>query len=420
MNRTSKPAAGHSSYGISDLLHETFDFSEGSTGSILNRMLKAARVHLGMEVAFISQFEDNKRVFRYVDDESSLNLIKVGASDPLDESYCKRVVDGRLPELIQNAQELAEACALPVTRELGVGAHISTPIRLSDGSVFGTFCCFSFRADRSLNARDLDLIHVFAEIAGELVEKDVKAARLDGEKRQRISRLLDDDNFSMVWQPIMGIASGAIAGVEALARFPREPHLDPSGWFSEAASVGLGNSLEIRAMEKGLAALDELPEDCYVACNASAQALIEGRGTDMLRAYPLKRVVLEITEHDVVNDYPALLEALAPLRNNGIRIAVDDAGAGYASFRHIIQLKPDVIKLDMSLTRDIDRDIPRRSLALSMVQFSREIGSKLVAEGVETREELNTLADLGVELAQGYFLHRPKSMEELRQLLIKL
>lgn len=403
-------------YGISQLLQGSLDTSEGSVASILGRLLRAARIHMGMDIAFISQFEETMRVFRHVNKREGLEPVEVGACDPLDESYCQRVVDGRLPELIQNAQELSAALELPATEQLGIGAHVSVPIKLQDDTVFGTFCCFSFQADHSLNERDVSLVRTFAAIAAELVEKDVQHARQQQVKKARIESLLKDDNFNMVWQPIMEIRSGRMAGAEALARFPSEPHPSPPGWFDEAASVNLNDELEMRAIAKGLEAIHMPLNGAYVACNSSAAAITAAGGIPPFVGMPLDRIVLEITEHDVIEDYEALSKVIEPLRKQGLRIAVDDAGAGYASFRHILRLKPDLIKLDMSLTRDIDSDIGRRSLTLSLVQFAREIDSKLIAEGVETQEELDTLAGLGVDLAQGYFLHRPKPMEDLLNL----
>ncbi|MCO6058006.1 EAL domain-containing protein [Pseudomonas sp. MOB-449] len=125
------------------------------------------------------------------------------------------------------------------------------------------------------------------------------------------------------------------------------------------------------------------------------------------------QIVLEITEHDVVADYEGLSAGLAPLRSLGIRLAVDDAGAGYASFRHILMLKPDIIKLDGSLTQNIDSDPTRRALAVALIQFAAETGSKIVAEGVETLSELNILRDLNVNKAQGFLLGRPMPIEAL-------
>lgn len=404
-------------YGMSRLLRETFDLREGTPGSILQRLLNAARLYLGMDISFISRFEDGYRVFERVDEGQGMNVLKAGDSDPLEETYCQRVVDGRLPELICDAQTIDEARKIPVTEELGIGAHVSIPIRLGDGSVFGTFCCFKFEAEHSLNERDISLIREFADIAADLLETNVYQARDEEARIDRIRGLLDQDRFHMVWQPITEIRTGEIAGVEALARFPSSPHKGPPGWFQDAASINLGDDLESRCVAKALAILKELPDNCYVACNTSARAVLQGRIQPLLEHLPPSRIVLEITEHDAVSDYADLIDILGDMRRDGLRLAVDDAGAGYASFRHIIKLRPDLIKLDMSLTRDIDTDISRRSLAYALVRFAREIDSRIIAEGVETKPELETLESLGVEMAQGFYLHRPKPLDDLRQIL---
>jgi len=135
--------------------------------------------------------------------------------------------------------------------------------------------------------------------------------------------------------------------------------------------------------------------------------ILSGELPGVLEGLAIDRVVLEITEHAHVEDYDRLPDALRPLRERGLRLAVDDAGAGYASLQHILYLQPDLIKLDMSLTRSIDLDPARRALACALIGFARETGSKIIAEGVETASELKTLASLGVEKAQGYFLARP-------------
>ena len=129
--------------------------------------------------------------------------------------------------------------------------------------------------------------------------------------------------------------------------------------------------------------------------------------------------MLEITEHAHVDDYDQLLGALQPLRQAGVRVAVDDAGAGYASLQHILQLKPDLIKLDMALTRNIDADRPRRALASALIGFAQETGSRIIAEGVETAGELAVLRDLGVEKAHGFFLGRPTSLEHALKLIAR-
>jgi EAL domain-containing protein (putative c-di-GMP-specific phosphodiesterase class I) len=151
----------------------------------------------------------------------------------------------------------------------------------------------------------------------------------------------------------------------------------------------------------------------YVAVNGSPGFVLSGALPELLQSVDISRVVLELTEHASVPDYRELTDALAPLRALGLRIAIDDAGAGYASMRHILNIEPDLVKLDISLTRGIDGDRKRRALASALIAFARETDVGIIAEGVETSAELLTLQSLGVNRAQGYYLARPKPLAEL-------
>lgn len=144
--------------------------------------------------------------------------------------------------------------------------------------------------------------------------------------------------------------------------------------------------------------------------NLSAEAVLAPGTLELLTAVAPERIVVELTEHSEVTDYAALTRRLAALREAGVRLAVDDTGAGFASLRHILQLHPDLIKLDLALTRDVDTDPARRALAAALVTFGDEIGASVVAEGVETSGELTVLRDLRVDAAQGYYLGRPQPL----------
>jgi hypothetical protein len=144
-----------------------------SLSEMLVETLHAVRTHLGMDVAFISEFRGESRIFRYLDGNFVPLQLEVGAGDPLDESYCQRVLDGRLPELIQDAASLPEAQAMPATKAWPVGAHLSVPLRFSDGRLYGTFCCFSTTPDKSLDERDLKTLRLFADFAGRLLERPI-------------------------------------------------------------------------------------------------------------------------------------------------------------------------------------------------------------------------------------------------------
>ena len=378
-----------------------------SIGTMLCEALHAVRNHLGMEVAFVAEFSEGARIFRHVDGRTEHLTLCVGDSGPLEESYCQRVVDGRLPELINDATQLAEALLLPVTAELPVGAHLSVPIRFSDGALYGTFCCFSTRPDSSLNERDLNTLRLFAAFAGRLLESQAKRLDAREAKRNRVAAVLANRAYGVVYQPIVHLVENRIVGHEALARFSAEPQRTPDKWFDEAGQVGLQQELEVALIEAALKGMDRLPPDSYLSLNVSPDTILAGALDNVLAHQPMVRLMLEVTEHACVQDYALLAEALEPLRSKGLRLAVDDAGAGYASFRHILKLKPDVIKLDSSLIRNIDSDTGSRALAAALIRFAEETGCKVVAEGVETREELAMLRRLEVNKAQGYLLGRP-------------
>ncbi len=154
-----------------------------------------------------------------------------------------------------------------------------------------------------------------------------------------------------------------------------------------------------------------------MAFNVSPETIICGGIDGYIDDLEPHRVVLEITEHSLVEDYGLLNRCLVPLREAGVRVAVDDAGAGYASMRHVLAIHPDIIKLDLSLTRDIDTDSPRRALAAALIEFARQTQSHVVAEGVETASELAALQALGVDDVQGYHLARPLEADALAQRL---
>lgn len=381
--------------------------SAGSLSDDLQRLLRAIRAHLGMEVAFVSEFKEGQRVFRFVDSSQDNPPVRPGGADPLEESYCQSVVDGRLPELIPDTAAVPETQRFAVTALLPVGSHMSVPIRLNDGRIYGTFCCFSRSPDNSLSQRDIQTMRVFAEVAAHRIDRDLTAGKERQDMEQRIGSVLTGDNLSVVYQPIFDLEQAAVRGFESLTRFSAVPARSPDVWFNEAARVGRGVELEIQALEKALVGLKSLPSDIYVSFNLSPESVVTGDLARILHGMPLDRVILEVTEHADIPQYPVFANALAPLREQGLRLAVDDAGAGYASFRHILALKPNLIKLDMSLTRDIDSDPARRALASALIAFGRETGSDIVAEGVETASELRTLRVLGAAKAQGYYLGRP-------------
>ncbi|MGK9067482.1 sensor domain-containing phosphodiesterase [Stutzerimonas chloritidismutans] len=386
------------------------DASQLSVGEMLSEALRSVKSHLRMEVAFISQFRDGQRVFRYIEGQIRALPLKPGDAGPLEDSYCQRVVDGRLPSLIRDATELREALSLPITRELPVGAHLSVPIRFSDGTLYGTFCCFSTEPDDTLRDYDVSTLHLFAQFAGRLLERHAASEKVFEERLTRISQVLAERSYHTLYQPIMHLLDQRVVGYEALARFHPEPYRSPDKWFDEAGQVGLRSQLEIALLEEALRGLDLVDDNVYLSLNACPSAILDGSVVRLLSNHPLERLMLEVTEHSSIDDYAVIASTLEPLRRRGLRLAVDDAGAGYASFRHILKLRPDVIKLDRSLITNVDTDTHSRALAAALIRFAEETGCKIIAEGVETENELAVLRQLNVIKAQGYLLGHPQRL----------
>jgi EAL domain-containing protein (putative c-di-GMP-specific phosphodiesterase class I) len=374
---------------------------------VIQDALVAIRKHLGMEVAYFSEFVDGRTVFRRVDAPGLEHLIKPGDSQSLDDVYCNHILEGRLPELIPDTAALALCRELPITAAVPIGSHASIPVRLKDGTPYGMFCCLSPRPNPSLNERDLETMRVYADIAAKQVNGELEHSRALRHKRAAIDAVLAHGAFAMAFQPIHDLTTLAPVGYEALCRFSAQPYRSPDRWFQDAAEVGLALELELAAIRAAVAAFEQLPRHLGLSVNASPLTAVSGRLASALDPRHLGRTVLEVTEHARVEDYAALHLALAPLKAAGMKVAIDDAGAGYSGLQHIVQLAPEIIKLDMSLTRGVDTDPARRALCSAMIHYARETGSSVVAEGIETHAEMETLRGLGVHRGQGWLLGKP-------------
>jgi EAL domain-containing protein (putative c-di-GMP-specific phosphodiesterase class I) len=253
-------------------------------------------------------------------------------------------------------------------------------------------------------------------IPASVLDRHVEETAHRREKFVRIT--LADRSMQTVFQPIVDLRTGGTVGAEALARFTAPPFRAPDQWFAEAAELGLGTELEVSALRAALEQLSKLPAGLYLSINASPATIVSSEFRATMSEIPAERVVLELTEHTGVDDYHLFGEAISEMRSNGLRLAVDDAGAGFSSFRHILNLRPDIIKLDIALTRGIDTDPARRALGSAMLAFGLDAyNASIVAEGIETKSELNTLQGLGCHYGQGYYLGRPAQMSVLpRQL----
>lgn len=235
--------------------------------------------------------------------------------------------------------------------------------------------------------------------------------------QERIEKVLAGNGHAIVLQPIYSLQTGAVCGVEALSRFVGPPEQSPDRWFAEAAALGLGTQLELFAVERALALLPELPRPLDMAVNVGAETFCLPELIDLVVASDPQRVIVELTEHVDMKDHPGLCPARETLRSHGAKVAIDDTGTGFASLSAVLYVAPEVIKLDRELTSGIDLDPVRRALAQALVGFGVETGAEVVAEGIETASELETLRGLGVASGQGFHLGRPGTLEELQRQL---
>jgi EAL domain-containing protein (putative c-di-GMP-specific phosphodiesterase class I)/DNA-binding NarL/FixJ family response regulator len=258
-------------------------------------------------------------------------------------------------------------------------------------------------------------------LSSELRERaqfDVERAADRSHKIETMRTIIERGGPHMVFQPMVELATGRTLGVEALARFGTEPRRTPDQWFADAAAVGLGTELELSAVGAALRHLEALDPSWMLAINVSPSTIFADEFEALIRDVDLSRLAFEITEHQPIADYVALTRATGDLRARGALISVDDAGAGYASFRHILKLNPDVIKLDISLTRDVDHDPVKRALAASLERFAEDIGAAITAEGIETQAELDALRELGIFYGQGFFIAHPAPADSQRAFVI--
>jgi EAL domain-containing protein (putative c-di-GMP-specific phosphodiesterase class I)/CheY-like chemotaxis protein len=247
---------------------------------------------------------------------------------------------------------------------------------------------------------------VIRELVGQLELRDHEA-ELRRRRTELMRGVVDGGGITMMFQPIVDLQTFEMVGVEALARFGGKPTRPPDEWFEEAAQVGMRIDLELATARAALVGRARLPDGVYMAVNISPETAVSASFPIFMSEEPLEGVVFEISEHARVEDYDELNAVLSVLRARGGRLAIDDAGAGFASLKHILRLSPDLIKLDMGLTRDVDSDPARRALASALTSFANDIGAGLIAEGIETASELETLRGLGVGFGQGFHLGKP-------------
>ena len=302
--------------------------------------------------------------------------------------------------------------AMPQPFDRDISAVALVPLRTAS-RLLGTVAAAATGASGMTQlGRRLPALEAFAALAAALLAPGILDRQRDDRVRDHIERVIADSEFRPVFQPIVSIDSGLAVGHEALTRFDDGTRPDRS--FADAAAVGLGLDLEVACLTAAVQARRKLDAPMWLSLNVSPALILERTRLATVLFDPPAPIVLEITEHVPIDDYAGVREAVRSLGPN-VRSAIDDASAGFSSFRHIIELRPEFVKLDMGLVRAIERDPARQALVAGMVYFAIKTGCVLVAEGIETAAEHDTLRSLAVRLGQGFLLGVPGPLDVAAQ-----
>ncbi|MEA2210785.1 MAG: hypothetical protein QOF83_733 [Solirubrobacteraceae bacterium] len=373
----------------------------------LERVVALTQRHLAVDAVFVSEITSDGQVCRAVAGDALSFGIAVNRSLP-ERGLAERLVSGEIANVVSDTGADARLLDVPGIREADVGSFVGVPLRLPDATFYGALCCLSRRPNPGLGERDVR----FMTMLGELIMRDLGHGRAQQRLRADLLKLIETENVDVAYQPIFDLRTHRCLGIEALARFP-EPFTRPDLTFAAADSVGLGLELEELIVRRAWRLLPQLAEHQYLALNLTPESLLAlARQASHREEVPLSSLVIEITEHVAIDAYADLLGEIEQLRDRGLRVAVDDAGAGYASLRHVIELKPDIVKIDRSLIHGLAEDCARRVAVSAFVSVARDLGATVVAEGVELRADRDAVQELGVHAAQGYLLGRPSTDPE--------
>jgi EAL domain-containing protein (putative c-di-GMP-specific phosphodiesterase class I) len=371
----------------------------------MDRIVQLAHRHLRVDFVCATELTEGKLSLRAAAGKGCSSWVGKGNISPALGSLGQLLIEGAIPNLIADTSSDPRARELPINRDLRIGSFIGVRLVRSDGSIYGVLSGISRRADHSLDDRDVRFLLMLGELLVPHLDEQLRLQRLQVD----LGRLIEEDDVAVAYQPIVDVRSRRCLGVEALARFPK-PFGRPDETIAAAYEVGLGLELERLVVRKAWPLLETLKPDQFLTMNLTPGALLQLAPRATARAeLCLKNLVVEMTENDVVDSYGVLRAQLEPLRRRGLRVGIDDAGAGYASLRHVVELRPEIIKIDRSLIDGVADDRARRMAVSAFVLLALDLGAMVVAEGVERAEDLAAVADLGVHAAQGYLLAKPST-----------
>ncbi|ADP85043.1 sensor domain-containing phosphodiesterase [Pseudofrankia inefficax] len=407
-------------------------------------LLEAVRHRLGMDVVWLARAEGDLMVVEALDGDGESFGVSVGARMHHAATAYPRVISGELPALVRDVRGHDAVRRLPAVKALRSGAYVSATVFERDGAFYGVLTAVAHDPCPDLQERDVR----FLRLAAEMIADSVSDLPRMWERRRaywdRINAVIDAGGPDMVYQPIADLRPGGrVVGVEALARFPPYAELAGAGpgerpagfaspaqaggdrtgsggscgsgngtqteterWFACAAAVGLGVELEFAAVRAALAELGRLPPGVFLSVNVSPNSVRPGL-VDLIGEVEPSRLLLEITEHNQLEAESEALRVIGEVRARGVRIGADDVGSGYAGLAQFLVLRPDLVKMDRFLTHGIDSDPARQVIARALIQVADEIGATMLAEGIETPEELATVRAARVRLGQGNYIAPP-------------
>jgi EAL domain-containing protein (putative c-di-GMP-specific phosphodiesterase class I) len=374
------------------------------------RVLAYARRHLRMQAAWISRAVAGQELIEFLDGDTARFGLQLGCSPSSELSA--RVVTGELPRVVADLAREPRAFGISASERMGVSAQVSVPMVLPSGQLYGMLACVSQQPQFGLADRDSEFLELVAALlTPSLIERDCdrdERARIGA----RIQTLLDHGGPDIAFQQIYQVPSQQLFALEARSRFP-DGYGDPAGWFADADRVGLRAELEIAAVR---AALTIVPDDNEVTLSVKLspdtiantllqELLTEHRGP----------VIVEISRpSDTINIISRLRAARENLRQLGCLAALENSTAEHIGLQHLVDVSPDIVKLPRTLVRDIDIDAARRAMASAMTAYAHATGTAVIAEGIETAEQLTTVVNLGVDHAQGHYLGHPTQATQPR------
>ena len=379
--------------------------------TVVERTLRTLRRRIGFAVVYLSILDDEHQ-YVLATSGDALAGIEAGRRIPLEGTFCARMVAGELEQVVGDTSEHPVARELPATAD-GLACYVGVPVHLPSGKVFGTLCAADAVPHPDLPPSVVDEFAAFADMLGDQLagEGFIDGTALDA--ASRVAEVLTRDGaLDMRYQPIVDLRSGELLGVEALLRVDGSER--PTDlWFADAARAGLLVDLEVRAVELAIDAFDAMGDAAHLAINVSPRTITSPELATVLREVPVDRLVVEVSEHAVVDDYGPLVDALEPHRSAGLRLALDDMGTGFAGLGHLLQLRPDVLKIDGSVVATLHRDPQHHGAVAGLVRLADDLEADIVAAGVEDLDVLAAVRDLGITQAQGDLLGGPVGADEV-------